>query len=134
MKTTDAVIAALKSATIPHAAEISAGLEDGSVRLHEADVFPCSCAELHTTYAFRGRNPESAKSAHGRRLKEECLQLASALARHPQEKCFIVIFEKNPNVIFGVFALEGSLEFLGCTRSYDRRKTPEPQWEEIWNS
>ena len=134
MKTSDAVIAALRSSAIPHAVEITAGLADGTVHLHDADLQACSCAELRSTYAIRSRNPELAKSSHGRRLKEECIQLAAALAQHPKERCFVVIFEKEPNISFGVFALEGVIEILGCTRSYDRRKTPDHQWEEIWSS
>ena len=134
MKTSDAVIAALRSSATPHAVEITSGLADGTVHLHEAGLQPCSCKELQATYAYRGRNPESAKSSHGRRLKEECIQLAAALSQHPEERCFIVLFEKEPNIGFAVFALEGSHEILGCTRSYDRRKTPDHQWEEIWGS
>lgn len=131
MKARDAIVAALKNSAEPHALEISSGLIDGSVRIHE-EGSPCSCSELRSIYAFRGRNPEAAPSPQARRIKEECVRLAAACARHLEQKCLIVSFEREPNVVFGVFVLTGSFEILGITRAFDRRKTPTSQWKEIW--
>jgi len=113
--------------------ELLEGIKSGEIIFdtHKSDSdFPCS--HFIGIYERREKHLKQFQTKHSERLRKDVLEMLERMSKTPDAKVGYWNFNKEPNISFDIFVNVDTQEIFGCNKGFDKRLTPEDEWNELW--
>jgi hypothetical protein len=134
MSASDIFIARYGTTSLPYAAEIVAGLRDGSARVTHApsDLSPASASELLHTYERRAKHVSKFPTSHAAQLWRDAEAFCASLKERKSDRCLGWGIERDPHFIYWIWEWASDSGFIGAIKAVDDRKISEAERRTLW--